>query len=95
MAKVYQGELPKNIYVVVDGKVLTVARFNDEGIYETDNKEVLAELKRYGYEVETVKEAKKLEKEPEPKPIVEPEPKPVVEPEPKPKVKQANKKGVK
>ena len=79
MTKVYQGGLPKNINVVVDGKVLAVARFNDEGIYETDNKEVLAELKRYGYEVETVKEPKKDEKEPETKP----------------KVKQANKKGVK
>ena len=79
MTKVYQGGLPKNINVVVNGKVLTVARFNDEGIYETENQEVLAELKRYGYEVETVKEPQKVEKEPETKP----------------KVKQTNKKGVK
>ena len=74
MTKVYQGGLPKNINVVVNGKVLTVARFNDEGIYETENQEVLAELKRYGYEVEAVKsikevkEPQKIEKEPEAKP---------------------------
>ena len=78
MTKVYQGELPKNINVVVDGKVLAVARFNGEGIYETDNKEVLAELKRYGYEVETVKpvkevkEPQKSEKDPEAKPKAKP-----------------------
>lgn len=53
MAKIYQGELPKIINVVVGGKVLTTARFIG-GIYETENKEVIAELKRYGYEVENI-----------------------------------------
>lgn len=76
MTKVYQGELPKNINVVVDGKIITVARFNDEGIYETDNKEVLAELKRYGYEVEKVNEVKEPVKKPEPEEEVKPKAKP-------------------
>lgn len=69
MTKVYQGDLPKNINVVVNAKVIAVARFNEIGVYETDNKEVLAELKRYGYEVETTKETKEPETKPKTKPV--------------------------
>lgn len=77
MTKVYQGELPKNINVVVNGKIITVARFNDEGIYETDNKDVIAELKRYGYETETIKEVKEPEELPKAKAVTIPNKKPV------------------
>ncbi len=60
MVKIYQGEFPKTINVVVNRKVIATARFVN-GVYETDNKEVIAELKRYGYEVESVKKEEPTE----------------------------------
>lgn len=66
MAKIYQGELPKTINVVVKGKIIAVARFVN-GVYETENSDVIAELKRYGYDVEEVKEPEKVKDEPKPK----------------------------
>lgn len=53
MTKIYQGELPEVINVVIDGKVITKAVFIG-GVYETDNKAVVKELKDYGYKVEDV-----------------------------------------
>lgn len=56
MAKIYKGNLPQRINVVVDRKVIAVADFGENGIYETDNEAVIKELKEYGYKVEeTVK----------------------------------------
>lgn len=88
MAKIFQGELPKTINVVIDRKVVTTARFVD-GVYETENKEVIAELKRYGYEVEEVKKPVKEVKEEEAKPEEKSEEKPKAKP------KTSKKKGVK
>lgn len=61
MARIYQGNLPKKINVVVNRKVITTAIFDDEGIYVTDNDEVIKELKEYGYEVKEGKKPKKIE----------------------------------
>ena len=71
MAKIYQGELPKTINVVVNGKVIATARFID-GVYETNNEDIIAELERYGYKVEKVNEVKEPVKEPEPEEEVKP-----------------------
>ena len=74
MVKIYQGELPKTINVVVNSRVVTTARFID-GVYETENKEVIAELKRYGYEVENhIEQPVLVEK---PKTVTVPKKKPV------------------
>ena len=87
MVKIFQGELPKTINVVIDRKVVTTARFVD-GVYETENKEVIAELKRYGYEVEEVKKPVKEVKE-------EAKPEEKTEDKPKAKPKTSKKKGIK
>lgn len=52
MVKIFQGKLPKKINVIVNRKCIDVAIFDDNGIYETDNPKVIAELERYGYKVE-------------------------------------------
>ena len=87
MVKIFQGELPKTINVVIDRKVVTTARFVN-GVYETENKEVIAELKRYGYEVEEVKKPVKEVKE-------EAKPEEKTEDKPKAKPKTSKKKGIK
>lgn len=61
MVRIYQGNLPKKINVVVNQKIITTAIFDDEGIYVTDNEEVIKELKEYGYEVKENKKPKKIE----------------------------------
>lgn len=68
MVKIFQGELPKTINVVVNSKVIATARFID-GVYETENKEIIAELKRYGYEVENHIEKPKTVTVPNKKPV--------------------------
>ena len=75
MVKIFQGELPKTINVVVNSKVIATARFID-GVYETENKEIIAELKRYGYEVENHIE-KPIEMVEKPKTVTVPNKKPV------------------
>nr|DAF65605.1 MAG TPA: urease accessory protein [Caudoviricetes sp.] len=60
MAKIYRGNLPKKINVVINSKVYTVAEFNDEGIYITDDAKIIKELEEYGYRVE--EEEKPLDK---------------------------------
>lgn len=57
MAKIYRGNLPQKINVVIDGKVITTANFDETGVYETENKAVIKELKEYGYKVEEQAEA--------------------------------------
>lgn len=54
MVKIYKGNLPQRINVVVDGKVIATAVFGEDGIYETDNVAVIKELKEYGYKVEEI-----------------------------------------
>lgn len=63
MAKIYKGNLPQKINVVVDKKVIATADFGENGIYETENEAVIKELKEYGYKVEeiAVKEEKTTE----------------------------------
>lgn len=89
MVKIFQGELPKTINVVVDRKVITTARFVN-GIYETENKEVIAELVRYGYKAEAVEPVKEVKE-----PIKEVKNEPEVKPKAKPKTKTNKKKGAK
>lgn len=60
MTKIYKGNLPQRINVVVDGKVITTAIFDENGVYETDDKAVIKELKEYGYKVEELQEAEEL-----------------------------------
>lgn len=60
MAKIYRGNLPKRINVVIDSKVYAVAEFNDEGVYITDDTKIIKELEEYGYRVE--EEEKPLDK---------------------------------
>lgn len=55
MAKIYRGNLPKRINVVIDSKVYAVAEFNDEGVYITDDTKIIKELEEYGYRVEEEK----------------------------------------
>lgn len=96
MVKIYQGEFPKTINVVVNRKVIATARFVN-GVYETDNKEVIAELKRYGYEVESVKKeepTKIIEEIKESKSEIKEESE-VVKPKVKTKPKTNKKKGTK
>lgn len=92
MVKIFQGDLPKTINVVVDRVVIATARFVN-GIYETDNKDVIAELKRYGYEVEKIEPSKPVKEIKEPVKEVKEEPE--VKPKAKPKAKTTKKKGVK
>lgn len=60
MTKIIRNKnLPKEINVVINGKIVTKAVFNEDNIYETDNENVIKELKDYGYEVEETKKPKK------------------------------------
>ena len=52
MVKIFQGELPKRINVVVDREQIGVAVFDENGVFETDNKAIIDELVRYGYKAE-------------------------------------------
>jgi hypothetical protein len=62
MTKIYQGDLPQKINVVVERKVIAVAEFDKNGIYETNNELVIKELKGYGYKVEEIEETPKPRK---------------------------------
>jgi hypothetical protein len=62
MTKIYQGDLPQKINVVVERKVIAVAEFDKNGIYETNNELVIKELKEYGYKVEEIEETPKPRK---------------------------------
>lgn len=55
MAKIYKGNLPKKINVVIDKKVYAVAQFDENGVYETDDAKIIKELKDYGYKVDEEK----------------------------------------
>lgn len=55
MAKIYKGNLPKTINVVIDKKVYAVAKFDENGIYETEDEKIIKELKDYGYRVDEEK----------------------------------------
>lgn len=52
MAKIYKGNLPKTINVVINKKVYAVAKFDENGVYVTDDDKIIKELKDYGYRVE-------------------------------------------
>ena len=54
MAKIYKGNLPKKINVIVDRKVYKTVEFDETGIFETDDEKIIKELKDFGYEVEEV-----------------------------------------
>ena len=49
MAKILKGNHPQRINVVVDRKVIAIAEFDENGIYETNNNEVINALTEYGY----------------------------------------------
>ena len=55
MAKIYRDNLPKTINVVIDKKVYAVAKFDENGVYETDDDKIIKELKDYGYRVDEEK----------------------------------------
>lgn len=62
MVKIFQGELPKRINVVVDRQLIGVAVFDENGVFETDDKAIIDELVRYGYKAELpIKEEKSEE----------------------------------
>lgn len=67
--KIYQGNYPQKINVVIDGKVYTTAEFIN-GIYETTDRKIIKELKEYGYKTDGAEEPE-VEKTEEP--IEEPE----------------------
>ena len=52
MAKIYKGNFPSKINVIVDKKVYKTVRFDETGIFETDDEKIIKELKGFGYEVE-------------------------------------------
>ena len=65
MAKIIRNEnLPKEINVVVNGKIIAKAIFDDNNIYETDDKNVIRELKEYGYDVVESGKSARLDEEP-------------------------------
>ena len=44
MAKIYKGNLPKKINVIVDRKVYKTVEFDETGIFETDDEKIIKEL---------------------------------------------------
>lgn len=64
MAKIYQDGLPKTINVVIDKKVYAIAKFDENGVYETEDDKIIKELKDYGYRVEEEKPEEVEEEKP-------------------------------
>ena len=56
MAKIYKGNFPSKINVIVNKKVYKTVRFDENGIFETEDTKIIEELKNFGYKVEEVVE---------------------------------------